>query len=300
MVDLRARLGFLNPRRLRWERFLRDLPLDPDRLPRPLPAPTPRDFIICGCPRTGTTLVAAVLFQPPALVTVMEPWDGMRLSPAALFASLRRELFETGQVRRGRLDLPTLLAVGDVRWCQEGRGTVPVEVDPDYLLGVKWPAYWRYLDLLPDSKFLVCLRDPQEVILSLRDAGGRLAQGLNYDTRFNRPMNLALQQATGDAGLRRVLLFEYVHERVLPHLHRPNVFAVRYERWFHDRARLMEELSTFLGRPLGPGRPAIRQPREHEAPTSRERILLQRDCRTAEPLGYSWSAERPDLSGKVR
>jgi len=287
MIDLRARLGFLNPRRRRWERFLRELPLDPDRLPRPLPAPSAQDFIICGCARTGTTLLAAVLFQPPAVVTVMEPWDGMRLPPAELFASLRQEIAETGEVRRGRLDLLALLTTGEVRWCQEGRGTVPVALSPDYLLGVKWPAFWRYLDLLPDNKFLVCVRDPQEVIASFREAGGRLAQGLHYDTRFNRPMNLSLRAATRDPELRRVLLFEYVHERLLPHLHKPNVFVVRFERWFHDRERLLEEMSAFLGRSVKAGRPVIRRPRMHQPLTSVERAFLKKFCRTAEPLGYS-------------
>ena len=70
--------GRLSPRRRRWERFLQALPLDPSELEVPLAPPGRDDFIICGCPRTGTTLLAAVLFQPPRMVTCMEPWDGMR------------------------------------------------------------------------------------------------------------------------------------------------------------------------------------------------------------------------------
>lgn len=286
MGRLRTTLAYFSPRRRRWERFLHSLPLDPETLPGPLPQPGERDFIICGCPRTGTTLLSATLFQPPGVITVMEPWDGMRMAPAELFASLRREIAATGRLSRGRLDLPLLLDRGEVRWCQEGAGAVPLAVTPHYLLGVKWPGFWRYLDTLSEPKFLVCLRDPLEVIASFRDAGGRLTQGLNQETRFNRSMNESLRGASRDPALRRVLLFEYVHTRLLPSLHRPNVMVVRYERWFTDRDNLLRELSAFLGVPVSGGRALIREPRRHASLSARELALIRQHCTTADRLGY--------------
>jgi len=179
-----------------WRRLLAGLTLDPDALPDPLAGPGPRDFVVCGAPRTGTALLTAMLFQPPDIVTVMEPWDALRLPPAELFRSLRDEIDSTGVLTRGRLDVAALRAEGAVRWCHDGELPEPVSTSPGYLLGVKMPALWRYLDRLPNTKFLVCLRDPVEVVHSFCATGGRLAQGLDYDVPFNRAMNEDLLAAT--------------------------------------------------------------------------------------------------------
>lgn len=282
----RHAVSVISPRRRRWDRFLHELPLDPERLPRPVPAPGPRDFIICGSPRSGTTLAAAMMFQPPRVITVMEPWDGMRLPPAQLFRSIREELQATGRLRRGKLRVPILQNEGRVEWCQEEESDWPLGLDEGYLLAVKWPAYWRYLDLLPDTKFVVCLRHPYETIGSYKTSGRRLAVGLNYDTAFNREMNRALQQATSNTALRRVLLFDYIHTRILPHLGRPNVLVLRYERWFTEREALLDELGHFLSVPLGLGLPVLRPPRGGTALDPSEVSLIRTHCATAAALGF--------------
>jgi Sulfotransferase family len=284
--QIRDTAARLSPRRRRWERFLRELPLDPSELDSPLAQPGHDDFIICGCPRTGTTVLAAALFQPPRVVTCMEPWDGMRLPPAELFASLRDEVETTGKLTRGRLDLHELCRSGRVRWCKEGEAAADVSVESSWLLGVKWPGYWRYLGSLPRTRFIVCLRDPYDVIASFKAIGGRVGEGLQYDTRFNRDMNRELQEATSDPALRRVLLFEYVHQRLLPHLNRPEVLVVRYERWFDDRTALLEEISRFLGHPVSAKHVEIRRP-ESDGLSRRERDLIARRCTTAAQLGYA-------------
>lgn len=282
---LREKAARLSPRRWRWERFLHDLPLDPAALDDPLPGPDPNDFIICGCPRTGTTLLAAVLFQPPQVVTCMEPWDGMRLPPAQLFESLRHEVDTTGKLTRGRLDLRELRQTGRVRWCREGM-VADVAVERPWLLGIKWPGYWHYLGRLPWTRFIVCLRDPVEVIASFKAAGGRVAKGLQYDTRFNRELNRELVEATEDPAVRRVLLFEYVHKRLLPHLARPNVLVVRYERWFDDRHVLLGEISRFLGHDVTLSHVELERPRSIDVLLPRDRDLIARYCSTASELGY--------------
>jgi hypothetical protein len=281
----RAAAARVSPRHRRWRRLLDGLTLDPDALPRPVAAPGARDFVICGCPRTGTALLTALLFQPPHVVTVMEPWDGMRLPPAELFASLRAEV-ATGRLGRGRLDLAALERDGAVRWCRDGEVPHPVAAAPDHLLGVKWPAFWRYLDLLPDTRFLVCLRDPVAVVRSFARVGGRLGEGLEYDTPFNRAMNDALTAATGDVAVRRVLLYDYVHERVLPHLARANVLAVPFERWFTGPDALVAEIAGFLGTELRPERARIEPPGDAGSGDDATRALVRRHCRTAAALGY--------------
>jgi hypothetical protein len=276
--------GVVSPRHRRWWKILSSLDIDPDRLPRPVVAPGPRDFIICGIPRSGTSLLCAALYQPPACVTVMEPWDGLRLPPAELFASLRSELGR-GELTRGRLDVEGLLANGEVRWGSDGEFPHRVGTTPDPLVGVKWPVFWRYLDLLPDTRFLVCVRNPVDVVASFTAMKGRLSEGLHYDVPFNRAMNEALRGATDDPATRRALLFEYIASRIVPHLGRPNVLLVRYERWFQDRGGLMREIAGFLDTSLGPGEPVIREP-AHRSPDPGTARLVAEHCPSASGLGY--------------
>ena len=226
-----------------------------------------------------------MLFQPAASISVMEPWDGMRLAPADLFASLRAEL-SGGRLERGRLHLPALRDEGAVRWCPEGEGATAIAYDPSTVVSVKWPGYWRYLDLLPTTKFVVTLRHPAEVIGSFKAQGGRVGLGLQYQTPFNSALNEQLGAATDDPALRRVLLFDHVHERILPHLGRPEVFVLRYERWFQEPERLLEELSAFLGIDGSRSPVALRPPRGDDPLDARDRDLLRTRCRTAEALGY--------------
>lgn len=287
ILDRGRRVGhIISPRYWRWRRFLSQLRLDPGRLARPLEAPGAGDFIICGCPRTGTSLLSAMLHQPPTCLTVMEPWDGMRLPPAELFASLREEIGQTGRLARGKLDIGAMSADGEVRWRREG-AAVEVETRPEgYLLGVKWPAFWRYLDLLPDTRFLVCLRHPAEVISSFKKVGGRLAQGLEYDIAFHHAMNAELRE-TRDVALRRVQLFEYIHRRILPHLSRENVLAVRYERWFTEPEAVMREIRGFLQTDLIMPNIVIRRPGEPAELNPGEELLISQYCQRTPAIGYS-------------
>jgi sulfotransferase family protein len=276
----------VSPRYWRWRRFLAQLALDPDSLPAPVAPPGREDFIICGSPRSGTTLLSAMLHQPPVSLTVNEPWDGMRLAPAELFASLREEIDRTGTLARGRLDFDALSSDGQVVWRREGKQPIPVDTTPGYLLGVKWPAFWRYLDLLPTTRFLVCVRHPVEVIASFKKKGGALAQGLDYEIAFNRRMNTELKRIT-PVTLRRIALYDDINSRILPHLSRPEVFPVRYERWFSEPAKLLEEISSFLRADLSHPSAVIRLPENKPELDTKEVMLIRERCRTARALGYS-------------
>lgn len=275
----------ISPRHRQWRRLGASLTLDPDLLERPITEPARNDFVICGLSRSGTSLLAAALYQPPRVVTVMEPWDGLRYPPAELFGSLRREMSQ-GQLGRGRLDVDLLTTSGEVKWGRDGQYPHDVVVEPDSSVGVKWPIFWRYLPLLPTTKFLVCIRHPAEVLSSFESMDGTLGEGLEYEFAFNREMNQQLREATEDPALRRVLLLEYVASRIVPHLERPNVFVVRYERWFDDRDGLMASIAEFLGIPLERGFPAIRPPRNtrHDP----EILAMLRDAApSATRLGYT-------------
>jgi hypothetical protein len=124
------------------------------------------------------------------------------------------------------------------------------------------------------------------VIASFKAAGGRVAEGLQYDTRFNRELNRELLATTGDPALRRVLLFEYVHRRLLPHFTSPDVLVVRYERWFDDRDELLGDISRFLGCDVTLGHVELERSGTVEVLSPRDRELIAAHCSTAAELGY--------------
>ena len=280
MLDLAKRAL---PRHRRWQRLLGSLTIEPGVTPPRVEDLGARDFMICGSSRSGTSLMCAALYQPPTCMTVMEPWDAMRLPPTELFRSIRDEI-AGGVIRRGRLDVDAL-ARGSVSWGRDGGFPHPVEARIDHLLGIKLPAFWRYLEYLPDTKFLVCVRHPFDVIKSFEMSGGRLSQGLDYDVAFNRSMNEELRTATDDVALRRVLMYEYVNSRLLPYLDRPNVLFIRYERWFLEREGLMHEIADFLGAELGAGNPVVRLPRP-VVPDPQLVRMIEEHCPSAASLGY--------------
>lgn len=213
----------------------------------------------------------------------MEPWDGLRLAPANLFASIREEIEETGNLGRGRLDVPAL-AKGEVKWHRDGAGVYPVEVTTGYQLGVKWPGFWRYLDLLPQTRFVVCVRHPLDVIRSFEQTGGRLSAGLEYDVAFHGRMNRELTRSTTDIRVRRALLYQYVAERILPHIGRPQVLLLDFDRWRSEPATVLTEISSYLGVATIQPQVPIQVP-EREV-DSEAADLIRRYCPAALDLGY--------------
>lgn len=283
---LRGVATHFHPAGRRWLKLLDSLTLDPDGLGIQIEEPSSSDFIICGAPRTGTTLLAAQLFRPPDLVTLVEPWEGLRVPPAELFKQMRREILITMEMGEGKLDVLALQQDGQVRWRDLTREPVPVTVRSDFQLGIKWPAFWRYLDFLSDTRFLVCVRDPFEVVTSFKRKGGRLVRGLEYQVAFHRRMNNHLEAATSNAGVRRALLYEYINSRIVDHVHRANVLLVRYERWFNDRNKLLSELSDFLHYKLEFSNVAIRPSTVDATLSVREIEAVKRECKSASVLGY--------------
>ncbi len=282
-MKLKRLLTEFSPAHRRWRSLLASCDFDPAA--QPIDEPLAGNVIVCGCPRSGTALASAALCQEPTSLTVMEPWDALRMPPAALFASLRAEI-ATGRLERGRLDLDHLRATGAVRWCRDGACPAEVDLGPDGLLAVKFPAFWRYLDLLETTPFVVCVRHPVEVVESFERSGGRLGMGLDYDVPFNAEMNAALLDATDDPALRRVLMYDHIHRRVLAHQDRPNVFVLRYERWFTEPEQLLTDLSGFLGVPLDDPPVKVETPRSHRESSGAQAALVRAGCTTATALGY--------------
>ena len=288
LLTVRSRLGGWHGRGRKWRRFLRELPLDPDALARPVPAPGERDVMICGFPRSGTTLLAAELFRPPRMVTVVEPWDGMRKAPRELFLGIRDEVAASRRVSPGRLDVAALHKEGRVRRRVEADNpAVDVDLESEAWIGVKWPAFWRYLELLPDTRFLVCVRHPREVIASFRRIGGRLGMGLEFDTRFNSRLNETLLGATSDPAVRRALLYEHIGRAIAAAASRANVLLVHYERWHTDRAALLVEVAEFLDIDTSPPLVGFERPGSVDALTASDLDLIREHCGSAKEFGYA-------------
>lgn len=271
-----------SPRHRRYRRLLESCDLDPHALERPIAEPGPHDVIICGCPRSGTALLSAALHQPPEMVTVMEPWDGLRLPPAELFGSLRAEM-AGGSLRRGRLDHDALTADGTTRWGPEGTPTALPGVDDTTIVAVKWPTFWQYLPLLPSTRFIVCVRHPADVVASFAAQPGRLHLGLEYDVAFNRTLNAELE-AIASVEDRRLELYDRVNWMVLDHAHRPEVLLVHYERWFDDPTALLADISSFVGRDVMASRAVVDPTRRPPPSTARDAVAHRSS--TARSLGY--------------
>ena len=238
------------------------------------------------CAEVGHDAACGVLLQPPRVVTVMEPWDGLRMPPAELFASLRKEIRDTGGISRGKLDLDALRDHGRIQWTSEGSQSMEFDDVGNLVLGVKWPTFWQYLGTLTGTKFLVCVRDPYEVVASFKRVGGRLGQGLEYAVRFNRRMNRELRTMAAEDWQRRVLLYEYITSRVLRFAKDSNVMLVRFERWFDDPNGLVAEMSQFLDVDVDLPEIRIRKPNRELSLDRRERDRVAEVCDSARALGY--------------
>ena len=141
---------------------------------------------------------------------------------------------------------------------------------------------------------------PRQLDPSRVRAAARTAAALAGRHRSER-MNRELTHRTADAARRRIALYDYVYERMLPHLDRPEVLVVRYERWFTEPDALLTELGAFLGidvsRPLARIRPPVNPAPEPTAYDERERALVRRHCRTAARLGYDLGRNSHPVAG---
>jgi hypothetical protein len=213
----------------------------------------------------------------------MEPWDAFRLPPHDLFTSLREEMSK-GILSRGRLDVENLRSSGEVNWTADAKKPVQVEYHDYSLVGVKVPSYWQFLDKLPETRFLVCVRDPVEVVTSFARQSGTLHRGLEYELPFNRAINDRLRREYKTEESRRIGLWDLIAEGIIPHVDRPQVHLVRYEDWEVRPAALLGEVASFLGISSPKLQLAPRTPGRRPTAEERERIL--RTSRNAHLLGY--------------
>ncbi len=122
------------------------------------------------------------------------------------------------------------------------------------------------------------------MVASFTNTGGRLANGYDYDVAMNEGMNAWLRSASADAAVRRALMWEYINSRILPHINRPNVKVVRYERWFTEPDTLLQEVGEFLGLRIEGSNLDLRAPGFTPDPVIAG--LVSEHCPTGPLIGY--------------
>ena len=199
-----------------------------------------RHLFIVGCPRSGTTWMQLLLAQHPDVVTSQE---------SHLFLTYLRPIMRAWEKEgelppgRRRVGLSSVLdrdefraaclaftdAVFEPIIARRPAARLIVEKSPGHSLVAA-----QILDILPDADFLHVIRDPREVVCSLRAAGR--SWGMNWApdnvTHGARLWSERVKAGLSVAGLTR----RYVE--------------VRYEELARDAAGVLARVCDFLRLPI--------------------------------------------------
>ena len=216
--------------------------------PQRSPERTPTVFFCVGSEKSGTTLLARVLDQHPAVACLWESYAFRPGSRASIFnpasEKWRRHGFSESDVRgwsriwnaQPKAFLRRVLS----RMTGNGllltscfRQTMPPAL-ADFarrcnadVAGDKWPGYIGYLDNLlsvfPDARIIYNVRDPRALWNSAQRFKDRL--------RGDELLSLMLEN----------------DERIRPYLERPNFLTIRYEDLVCETEETVRELYEFLG-----------------------------------------------------
>lgn len=198
-----------------------------------------RLVVVCGCGRSGTTLVRVILDTHPELFAGPE---ALLFLPVAI---------DTGDLaRKFGLGRPELEAMRG----QTGSRARFIERFQDELLRVSGKRLWvdktarnvHRLDYIlqhfPRTRVIHVVRDPRDVVASLKTHKKRkVVDGQIVPTGYCMPVNLCIDR------------WELALKDALPHLGSDNVHTVRYEDIVCDTERSVRDLCRFVGVDYDPG-----------------------------------------------
>jgi len=237
---------------------------------------TDRFFFIVGSPRSGTTLLQAMLcanprfFIPPEthFMAAMRVFSGRSPKPdeAGVLEMLRREVCERNELPVDWEELSAELrgvnepaAMFRVLLAHMGR-----RYAPGCRVGEKTPGHLLFADRLlsefPDSQIINVIRDGRDVAVSHREAFDSLPLHSAY--RWREHLQL--------------------HRRLTASVDPSRYTSVRYEDLVADPEAELRRLCAFLGEPFDPA--MIRQ---HERHTTGFAQREQHKLRTLEPVTAS-------------
>jgi hypothetical protein len=257
--------------------------------------PPENTFVLTGMPRSGTTYLAAVLFDPPGVVTMSESggeWKqfyrehGPSERVFNLFDEHRRRI-ERGEPVMTFAGTEGFRGAGRIDTWNQKKTAQKVEVTEGFHLGLKNPEV--FLDLLrvfvnAGVKCIVTVRHPVRVINSWVKRVRRLTEsGQPIDGTFANGRSVTFESHAHDAVARRIELFNHFARQSLEYRHTPNILLIRHEDWCLDQ---LSKVCDFLGI-ADPARlrPPVIPPDSVELPAD-ECARICRECAIAGEFGY--------------
>lgn len=209
----------------------------------------PRDVILTGIPRSGTTLTCYLLNTLPDHVALHEPISPEVLKPltrgteigdaaAEFFAHSRRSLLERGVALSRHVDgkipdshVPESTPQGGLRQDPASWGEVAVgkTLSPDFSLFVKHPVPFTgaLSSLVKRFPCYALVRNPLAVLGSWNSVNMNFRTGRVLAAERLDPKLAKLQAGTKDDFQRQIQLLNWFYERYLTYL--PASSIIRYE-----------------------------------------------------------------------
>jgi sulfotransferase len=194
--------------------------------------------LICGLPRAGSTLLSAILRQNPAFDSSISSalcdlfsllLQGMSFSEGAIFISA---------IQRRRI----LRGLVEAFYCEGPRHEVIFDTNRG------WPAMaGAVAELLPDARFICCVRSPAWVLDSFESLMQRNPLLISRIFESKRPQNIyvRVEQLMAKSGIVGGPLAGLRQAWYGPHSHR--LIAVRYESLVAQPATILSRLYKAIG-----------------------------------------------------
>ncbi len=210
-------------------------------------------------PRSGTTYLAALLHNPPHVITQSEAggrWKqlfmekGSAADPLPIIEEMRSRIArgEPGATLEGTAGYAGANRVDT--WNQK-KALRAVEASADFALGVKNPEV--FLEWLPrfieaGLRCVISVRHPVAIINSwVKQAERKRQQGRKPGDSFAEGAAVTWRSSAATALDRRIDLHNHFVERITSAMKSKNVLLAQYERWFSDGLNQLREIGSFLG-----------------------------------------------------
>ncbi|MGI9014939.1 MAG: hypothetical protein ACR2GY_11920 [Phycisphaerales bacterium] len=260
-----------------------------------------RYFVLSGLPRSGTTYLAALVHQPPSVISISEAggtWKNLyrshgihtpMASIAAIFKEYQQRLYDGDEI--ASFD-STAGYAGDARvdtWNQP-KAAVQFDIAETTRLGFKNPeVFLAWLPTFLDAGFrcAVTVRHPLAVIASWQRKGNeRNARGQSIHGTFADGASVCYVSSADTPLARCIDLYNALAQMILTQTEHPLLKIVRYEDWFSRGLEQLQQVCAHLEIPV----PTALSPSPIAPPPlelSEDAIAcICSDCIIAERFGY--------------